>query len=131
MPELSSSEPTIEQQMQQKCLEWQKLLRLADWDISVKVVPAMDMFSQGAWGTCRWELNGRTADIKLVTIEDSEKQRGMRPYSMEETLIHELLHLHIAPFQPEDESQDTAVEFAINAISGALFKLAGHEAQPE
>jgi hypothetical protein len=47
----TSTEPTLEQQMQQKCQEWQNRLRLADWDVDVKVVPAMDMYTTQLHGT--------------------------------------------------------------------------------
>ena len=112
--------------MQQKCQEWQKRLRLADWDVDVKVVPAMDMYTTQLQGSVHWQMTERTANIKLVTPEDAAKQNPVRPYSIEETLIHELLHLHMAPFEPDTSQQAEclAMEFAINAIAGALLKLA-------
>ena len=117
--------------MQQKCQEWQKRLRLADWDVDVKVVPAMDMYTTQLQGSVHWQMTERTANIKLVTPEDAAKQNPVRPYSIEETLIHELLHLHMAGFEPDNSQQAEclAMEFAINAIAGALLKLA--TAQPQ
>lgn len=122
-PEQTAGETTLEQQMQQKCLEWQQRLRLLDWDVSVKVVPAMDMGHERAQGTVRWQITEKRADIKLVTSEDAARMNLLRPYSMEETLIHELLHLHIAPFEPTGEAECTAMEWCINAIAGALLQL--------
>ncbi|GEM_PF-1144546 len=125
----SPPELTLEQQMQQKCREWQQRLRLADWDVTVKVVPAMDMSSTQAQGCIHWRITEKTADIKLVTPEDAVKQNPMRPYNLEETLIHELLHLHMAPFEPDSSEQTEcmAMEWTINAIAGALLKLANSQ----
>lgn len=120
------AELTLEQQMQQKCQEWQKRLRLADWDVEVKILPAMDMHDTQLQGSVRWQITEKTANIRLVTPEDAVKQNPVRPYSIEETLIHELLHLHMAGFEPDasQQAECLAMEFAINAIASALLKLA-------
>lgn len=60
----------------------------------------------------------------LILIVDPLDQPtgGMRLYNIEETLIHELLHLHFAPLDIS-ESLTLAEEQAINAIARALVNL--------
>lgn len=112
------------EELQSKLEQWQKRLRLSDWDVTVQMVSALDMNHTSCWGQVRWDLNEKFADIKLVTPEDAGKQGGMRSYDVEVTLVHELLHLHFAPLADMDSIDGTAQEFAINAIAGALVKLA-------
>lgn len=48
------------------------------------------------------------------------------PYELEETLVHELLHLHFAPFMSEhDTLERTLQEQAIDAIAKALVSRYG------
>lgn len=105
---------------QQSCLEWQRILKLQDWDVSIKVVPHRE--AEDAWGNVHWNFQEKIADIKLLNPAD--QSGGMRPYCMEETLVHELLHLHFAPFNANSGTpEQLAQEQAINAIAHALVKL--------
>ncbi|MEH2384914.1 MAG: hypothetical protein V7K14_03785 [Nostoc sp.] len=106
--------------LQQECLDWQRTLKLSDWDISVKLVPHREMTD--AIGHVRWDADEKSADIRLITPEDY--QSGvLRPYNIEETLVHELLHLHFVTFDMSDEPKRLAIEQAINAIARALVNL--------
>lgn len=106
--------------LQQILLEWQRTLKLLDWDISVKVVPHREM--PDAIGHVRWDLDEKSADIRLIMPEDYQSS-ALRPYNIEETLVHELLHLHLVTFDMSDEPKRLALEQAINAIARALFNL--------
>ncbi|MEH2033364.1 MAG: hypothetical protein V7K67_27715 [Nostoc sp.] len=48
---------------------------------------------------------------------------ALRPYNIEETLVHELLHLHLVTFDMSDEPKRLALEQAINVIARALVNL--------
>ncbi|MFN6572401.1 hypothetical protein [Dendronalium sp. ChiSLP03b] len=113
---------------QQSCQEWQQRLKLQDWDISVKVVPHRE--SEGAWGNVRWNLQEKFADIKL--LDPNDQSDGMRPYCMEETLVHELLHLHFALFDADANTpEQLAQEQAINALARALVNLKNANLLPQ
>ncbi|MBN3875211.1 hypothetical protein [Nostoc sp. JL23] len=105
---------------QQSCQEWQQILGLMDWDVSVKIVSA-DYLDE-AEGQITWDLGKKIADIKLVKPEGYPFD-AMRPYDMEQTLVHELLHLHFAPFNADTGLKAISQEQAINAIARALVNL--------
>ena len=104
------------------CQEWQRRLRLRDWDVKI-VVSRSDEMRPNCSGTCSTILSNKTALVTLMhPIDHSE--RCLWPYDMEETLVHELLHMHFAPFQAdEDTPADTAQEQAIDLIAHALVNL--------
>ena len=108
--------------------EWQKRLRLQDWDIFVKTARQVEM-QCGGQGECEWVLKRKEATIVLVDPIDYPPE--LVDQDMEETLVHELLHLHFVILQPKDgTAEDTALEQAIVCIAGALVKLK-RENQPE
>lgn len=114
--------------LQQILLEWQRILKLLDWDISVKVVPHRE--AEEAWGNVRWNLDEKFADIKL--LDPADQSGGMRPYNVEETLVHELLHLHFAPFDATTGTHEQRFqEQAINAIARALVNLKNATLPPQ
>lgn len=111
------------EQLQEKSQLWQQRLRLSDWDVKADIVPRRNMSKPDACGECSWDLCEKVAHIKVVELEDYPSF-ALRPYDAEEILVHELLHLHIAPFNAEYEPEQTAQEQMINAIASALVKLA-------
>ena len=107
-----------EKQLRQKCAEWQKRLRLQDWGIFVKTARQAEM-QCGGQGECEWVLKRKEATIVLVDPIDYPLE--LVDQDMEETLVHELLHLHFVILQPKDgTAEDTALEQAIVCIAGAL-----------
>ena len=101
--------------------EWQKRLRLQDWGIFVKTARLAEM-QCGGQGECEWVLKRKEATIVLVDPIDYPLE--LVDQDMEETLVHELLHLHFVILQPKDgTAEDTALEQAIVCISEALVKL--------
>lgn len=115
--------PTLQQQMQAKCLDWQKRLRLADWNIGVRVVPAMEMERPDLRGCIEWHTHEKAATISLVHPDDATRQGGIVPYIIEDTLLHELLHLHLLGWQTDSDRELAELEFAINAIAGCIYEL--------
>lgn len=99
-----------------KCLAyWQERLRLQDWQVSIKVVRAMEI--SGNWGEVeKWPLR-KQALIQLTAEADRLKTHPFYE-PIEQTLVHELLHLHTAPFDlPEDDPRE---EHMIHALASAL-----------
>lgn len=73
--------------------------------------------------TTRLKLLEAWIDIRHPDEVDPE---SLLPYDMEKTLVHELLHIHFAPFFEDDPSQklkNLAQEQAIENIARALVKL--------
>lgn len=109
--------------MDQKTLEallaeWQKTLRLQDWDIEIDVARRVDMHRMDVDGQCRWVLCNKSAFIRILDPIDHNPSM-IAPCDPERTLVHELLHLHFAPFC-ELGSETYQHEQAIEAIAEAL-----------
>lgn len=114
-----------EDQLREKCAEWQKILRLQDWIINVSIRRQRD-FETGKESNAEIlpSLMKRMATIRIVDPVDypegfSEQQ------DMELSLVHELLHIHLFPLfaDREDEMRRVAEEQAIEAISRGLIVL--------
>ncbi len=68
------------------------LLKISDWFIDVETnVPHGEI--SNAWGDCRWNLDLRRAEVRLV---DPSHADPTRPYDMEYVLVHELTHISLA-----------------------------------
>jgi hypothetical protein len=109
---------------QELCARWQTVLRLSDWDIRVSVLPLTQLSCPNSLGYIVWNTHEKIANIELMSVEDAIAiNEFKRPYNIEETLIHELIHLHLAAWDTSNDLEQTQMEFAINAIAAALYKL--------
>ena len=110
------------------CKEWQVRLGLQDWIIEVKTGRAKDIDPDGtAFATNTHSLSEKFSSIKVVdpidlcTMEHSLPEGEARDYDMH--LVHELIHLHFAPFQvPDDDHRHVYQEQAINMLSRSFVK---------
>lgn len=107
------------------CLEWQRRLRLQDWRVVVKIVPRYEVV--GNWGETSRNKRHKTAVIRLADLNGSHDVINDEIFapSVEEVLVHELLHLTIAGFDVTDDEGANAMvreaqEEAINMIAAAL-----------
>lgn len=105
---------------------WQKALRLLDWRIAVEYVA--DLRSRDGtpcYGLCFPFADNKTARI-LVRDPSTPLDDRRNPASLiEETIIHELLHLHFAPFGGRRPAEIAVEEQAVWAIAEALIQRKG------
>lgn len=113
--------------MTQKSLEkmtakWQKRLRLQNWVISVGFVKMSD---PDWYGGCNTQANFLEAEVGINDRLDDPKQ-------IEETLVHELLHIRFCHCQKqycEDFDTDALIghefEVGIDMVSRALVEAYG------
>lgn len=106
---------------------WQRVLRLNDWEIELRIVRRVVL--DGAVGRCESPVY-RSAIISLADPVDFTADDSPRMADLEDTLIHELVHLHMKDLgvvcaksgqtmSPEQVAEERAVE----ALAGALLKL--------
>jgi len=107
---------------------YQDKLRLRDWRIEVTY--ERDLRSSDGhivWGLCYPNVDAKQARIVVrhpdtpppgVTVEEARA-------AVVETLVHELLHLHFAPFGNVGPTAVAAEEQAVWAIAEALVKARG------
>lgn len=71
---------------------WQKLLRLQDWDIIIRPVHRKDLNNSSAMAECDYKYGIREAVIRVAF--PGENNEDEHPYDLEQTIVHELLHIH-------------------------------------
>lgn len=95
---------------------WQPLLRLADWDISV----GYERHRDGSM--CSRQVAYKRA--KITMQHPIDVQPGAYQHDMERVFVHELLHLHFAPFDTENDSpMGIAEEQAVESLARAFVAL--------
>lgn len=108
---------------------WQKQLRLQDWNITVKVARRSDM-ATNAYGEVSPSRIYRQADIALRDPTDFADDDGPRERDMEDSLVHELLHVVLKDCRIDARDDDgnltsegIAEERAIDALAAAIVGL--------
>lgn len=110
------------EELQQLCFDWQLRLRLSDWIVKARFWEPHEL-EGSLFGQVSYLIEEKTAKITIARPEHTHRE-SFPPQNVEETLVHELLHLHFAPFEAERKSpQLAAQELAINCIASALVKL--------
>lgn len=111
-----------DEELQEKLVEWQKRLRLQDWIIKARITRNKDIKAKSQ-GQCHWTIQTKLATILILDPVDYPEDT-MHPQDMEQTLVHELLHLHFAPFDDEvDTPKEIAIEQATDCIAYGLVQL--------
>lgn len=102
--------------------DWQKTIRLQDWEIVVDIRRARDMASGECQAEVHWTKEKKTAIIHLLDPVDYDNDYFAQDHEV--SMVHELLHLHMVMFATEDGTlEDVAQEQAIHAIATALVEL--------
>lgn len=113
--------------------EWIRRLGLHDWAIVLYVNCDPDeMKVPDSVGCTSWEESTKSAYIQIV---DPEKVRGLtRPFSFEQILVHELLHLKTAFLSSKDDEEtlpDRLLHQLIDDIARALVDAKQYEQKKE
>lgn len=116
----------FEKLLQAECKLWQRKLRLQDWNVQVRLVRLNEMPDQDAIGAISQAIERKDAQMTLLSPLDMPLMASYFMHSEEMnyslTIVHELLHLHMAPFTAgATETELVAEEQAINAISQCIF----------
>lgn len=116
-----------EKELAKRCEYWQKVLRLQDWRIFVRVVGTEEMNS-GEAGACEIHQDSKLATIKILAEEvfnPTSDMSRLSPVDLEQTLVHEMLHiLTDRIFNSEaDDYERIMQEQAIEFVSEALVRL--------
>jgi hypothetical protein len=117
-----------EEALQNDLIYWQKTLRLQDWDIYARVARGRELFNENSAACIRWVLPKKTATLQLLDPSDYDPGLAV-DQDHEVSLVHELLHLHYAPFDHTEEGslELYMLEQSIEAISRALVALRRRE----
>lgn len=109
----------------EKLWEWQKRLNLDDWKISVVIVRTGDLKPK-TLGNIHWDSDRKTATIRVLDPMDYKLKDQAMLDDMEFTVVHELIHLELAPvLSPlqRNEANRMEEEHAVNHMAQALLDL--------
>lgn len=101
---------------------WQKRLKLEDWTVTV-IASQRDGLRAGTLGNIRWDLEKKTAVIKVLDSSNYQTSLDATLRDMEFTVVHELIHLEFCASTRPDQSSRTDEETAVNNIAEALLQL--------
>jgi hypothetical protein len=109
----------------EKLWMWQKRLNLQDWSISVLVSRASELKPK-TLGNVHWDLEKKTAVIRVLDPADYRLAPNLILPDIELTVVHELIHLEIAPTLADLHRTDAnrgQEENAVNHMADALLHL--------
>lgn len=90
---------------------WKSVLGLRDWLVTVRLVGANELESLHQMGHCSFYTDRKEAVVRL--LKAGHETNCEVPMDHEETLVHELLHLHFAPLSAVAEIGDDDKAFAL------------------
>lgn len=108
------------EQLQERLAYWQKVLRLQDWNIYARIVRGYEMENPNAMAHINVVYCNKSAIIRIMDPIDYEPDI-VTPQDMEQSLVHELLHIHLWALNDDDTHNE--MEQAIEAMSMALVQL--------
>ena len=118
-------EDSFEKELRVQLAYWQKVLYLQDWTVDLRVVRQWEMDDPKTLAQCHWFLERKDAIIQVLNPTDlagiADKFIKGEECDYDISLVHELLHLHFAPFYREGD--EISHEQAINAISRGMVKV--------
>ena len=97
-------------QIEAEVKRWQKLLRLDDWDIELRLIEAKHINDQEHLANCRVQIYKSNAIITIAR-EQADKE-------ITACIIHELLHVAFHPIR--DFFADIADELSVPAVTAFL-----------
>lgn len=109
--------------------KWVAVLGLGNWEIVFRWrVRGVDMSIGDSVGCTEYELSGLKAIVSMIAEEDYP--RSEFEYDYERTLVHELMHLKLAPLDDSgDGVHDKVVHMLVEELARALVGAKRGEAE--
>ena len=92
------------EELRQLCREWQKRLHLENWHILVDIKRRDEFDIEDSQGEIHYQLCSADASISIVDHCDWPTDTLFKQ-DMEKTLVHELLHIPMAIFEPDEDDE--------------------------
>jgi hypothetical protein len=114
-------QPNVEIYLRGRVALWQDRLKLQDWSVSLVVSSPSDL-RPGTLGNIHWDPDKKTAVIRVLAAPDNQTPPSATLTEMEETIVHELVHLELASL-PKTDAGRSDEEFAVIHLTEALLWL--------
>lgn len=114
-----------EEERAERLAYWMKVLRLQDWTVlhRTRRKYEMDTDHQDCLAYVEVYENKKEAHITFLDPGDHDPD-GWPQEDEEQSLVHELVHLHLWAFNPKEDTPEwTAMEQATHALARALIAL--------
>jgi hypothetical protein len=121
-PPDANREAVAERYVDQVLHTWQERLDLNDWTIQANLVRPSSLEPK-TLGNIHWDLNKKHATISVLSAYDYTLPTQAMLDDMEFTVVHEMIHLHLASL-PKTNASRPLEEHAVNEIARALLRLA-------
>jgi hypothetical protein len=121
IPRKSEQRLTQEYFAREKVFVWQRRLKLEDWHITVLVSRASEL-KPDTLGNIHWDADTKSAVIRVMDAVDYKLSFDAVLKDVENTVVHELLHLELASL-PHSEASRSTEERAVSRITEALLLM--------
>lgn len=104
---------------------WKQRLNLQEWNVTVVMARATELKPK-TLGNIHWDLPKKTATIRVLDPADYHLPYREMLEDMEFTVVHELIHLELAPILSDVQRSDAnrrEEEHSVNHMADALLKL--------
>jgi hypothetical protein len=106
--------------MDRQLKSWQRRLGMDEWRLSIRLVRQNDL-DKNTWGNAEWDPYGKTGTISVLDPMDYNLKGADLKLDMECTIVHELVHIQVSPF---DAPNENVREDVVNRIMTALLNRA-------
>jgi hypothetical protein len=107
----------VESHLDQKLKTWQRRLGMDEWRLTVRIVRQKEL-DKNTWGHAEWDPEEKTGTISVLDPMDYNLKGGDLKLDMECTIVHELVHISVSPF---DAPNDSIREDVVNRLMQALL----------
>jgi hypothetical protein len=90
---------------------------MEEWRLTVRLVRQWNL-DKNTWGNAEWDPAEKTGTISVLDPADYNLKGGGLRLDMECTIVHELVHIQVAPLDARDEN---VREDVVNRIMTALL----------
>lgn len=108
-------------ELQRLKTRWQRRLRILDWDVSISFATSSEL--EDCYGDCAVLAEEKCAKIRILRQDDwVGLPTAWSPEQVTATLVHELLHIPLAPWPVDSDAAVREKEQAINCMTTALYQ---------
>lgn len=107
----------VESHLDRQLKSWQRRLGMDEWRLTIRLVRQNEL-EKNTLGNAEWDPKDKTGTISVLAPVDYNLKGGDLKLDMECTIVHELVHIQVGPF---DAPNENVREDVVNRIMTALL----------